>query len=116
MAQGSECKAHGIGHRAWGIEKNISDLGLLISNKTSGFTLIEVLVAVAILAIAMVAILKANVQNLDALTKSRERRQASWRRLKRWELPTGVNRRGTLVKIIQSSPGKWRLQVLRWKG
>ncbi|MGB6381791.1 MAG: prepilin-type N-terminal cleavage/methylation domain-containing protein, partial [Syntrophobacteria bacterium] len=31
----------------------------------SGFTLIEVLVAVAILAIAMVAILKANVQNLD---------------------------------------------------
>jgi prepilin-type N-terminal cleavage/methylation domain-containing protein len=36
----------------------------------SGFTLIEVLVAVAILAIAMVAILKANVQNLDALTIS----------------------------------------------
>ncbi|MEE9122041.1 MAG: prepilin-type N-terminal cleavage/methylation domain-containing protein, partial [Syntrophobacteria bacterium] len=35
----------------------------------SGFTLLEVLVAVAILAIAMVAILKANVQNLDALTK-----------------------------------------------
>ncbi|MCK5658077.1 MAG: type II secretion system minor pseudopilin GspI [Deltaproteobacteria bacterium] len=43
----------------------------------SGFTLIEVLVAVAILAIAMVAILKANVQNLDALTKSRETTTAS---------------------------------------
>jgi general secretion pathway protein I len=43
----------------------------------SGFTLIEVLVAVAILAIAMVAILKANVQNLDALTKSREMTTAS---------------------------------------
>ena len=77
MAQGSGCKAHGIGHRAWGIEKNISDLGLRSSNKTSGFTLIEVLVAVAILAIAMVAILKANVQNLDALTKSRETTTAS---------------------------------------
>jgi general secretion pathway protein I len=36
-----------------------------------------VLVAVAILAIAMVAILKANVQNLDALTKSRETTMAS---------------------------------------
>jgi hypothetical protein len=34
-------------------------------------------VAVAILAIAMVAILKANVQNLDALTKSRESTTAS---------------------------------------
>ena len=43
----------------------------------AGFTLIEVLVAVAILAIAMVAILKANVQNLDALTKSRETTTAS---------------------------------------
>jgi len=42
-----------------------------------GFTLLEVLVAVAILAIAMVAILKANVQNLDALTKSREMTTAS---------------------------------------
>jgi general secretion pathway protein I len=39
--------------------------------------LLEVLVAVAILAIAMVAILKANVQNLDALTKSRETTTAS---------------------------------------
>ncbi len=43
----------------------------------AGFTLLEVLVAVAILAIAMVAILKANVQNLDALTKSRETTTAS---------------------------------------
>ena len=44
---------------------------------SSGFTLLEVLVAVAILAIAMVAILKANVQNLDALTTSRETTTAS---------------------------------------
>jgi general secretion pathway protein I len=43
----------------------------------AGFTLLEVLVAVAILAIAMVAILKANVQNLDALTTSRETTTAS---------------------------------------
>ena len=43
----------------------------------SGFTLLEVLVAVAILAIAMVAILKANVQSLDTLTESRERSTAS---------------------------------------
>jgi general secretion pathway protein I len=50
---------------------------LLGRNKTSGLTLLEVLVAVAILAIAMVAILKANVQNLDALTKSRERTTSS---------------------------------------
>jgi len=42
-----------------------------------GFTLLEVLVAVAILAIAMVAILKANVQSLDTLTKSRETSTAS---------------------------------------
>ena len=42
-----------------------------------GFTLLEVLVAVAILAIAMVAILKANVQSLDMLTKSRETSTAS---------------------------------------
>jgi general secretion pathway protein I len=50
---------------------------LLRRNRTSGFTLLEVLVAVAILAIAMVAILKANVQNLDSLTKSREMTTAS---------------------------------------
>ncbi len=43
----------------------------------SGFTLLEVLVAVAILAIAMVAILKANLQSLDTLTKSRETSTAS---------------------------------------
>lgn len=46
-------------------------------SKATGFTLLEVLVAVAILAIAMVAILKANVQNLDALTESRETSTAS---------------------------------------
>jgi general secretion pathway protein I len=46
-------------------------------NKAQGFTLLEVLVAVAILAIAMVAILKANVQSLDTLTKSRETSTAS---------------------------------------
>jgi general secretion pathway protein I len=42
-----------------------------------GFTLLEVMVAVAILAIALVAILKANVQSLDALVDSRERTMAS---------------------------------------
>ena len=52
-------------------------MGFLNSNKTSGFTLLEVLVTVAILAIAMVAILKANVQNLDALTRAREMTMAS---------------------------------------
>ena len=52
-------------------------MGLLSRDKTSGFTLLEVLVAVAILAIALVAILKANVQNLDALTTSRETTTAS---------------------------------------
>ena len=45
--------------------------------RAQGFTLLEVLVAVAILAIAMVAILKANVQSLDTLTESRERSTAS---------------------------------------
>lgn len=43
----------------------------------SGFTLLEVMVATAILAIAMVAILKANVQSLEALTKTRETTTAS---------------------------------------
>jgi len=50
---------------------------ILIWNRTLGFTLLEVLVAVAILAIAMVAILKANVQSLDTLTRSRETSTAS---------------------------------------
>jgi general secretion pathway protein I len=38
-----------------------------------GFTLLEVMVSVAILAIALVAILKANVQSLDTLVETRER-------------------------------------------
>ena len=42
-----------------------------------GFTLLEILVTVAILSIAMVAILKANVQNLDALTRTRVASTAS---------------------------------------
>jgi general secretion pathway protein I len=50
---------------------------MLIRNRALGFTLLEVLVAVAILAIAMVAILKANVQSLDMLTRSREKSTAS---------------------------------------
>jgi len=50
---------------------------MLIRNRALGFTLLEVLVAVAILAIAMVAILKANVQSLDTLTRSRETSTAS---------------------------------------
>ncbi|MFP3871160.1 MAG: prepilin-type N-terminal cleavage/methylation domain-containing protein [Syntrophobacteria bacterium] len=37
-----------------------------------GFTLLELMVAVAILAIAFVAILKANVQSVDALVDTRE--------------------------------------------
>jgi len=45
--------------------------------RAQGFTLLEVLVAVAILAIAMVAILKANVQSLDKLTRTRETSTAS---------------------------------------
>ena len=50
---------------------------MLLRKRASGFTLLEVLVAVAILAIAMVAILKANVQSLDMLTRSRETSTAS---------------------------------------
>ncbi|UCG10975.1 MAG: prepilin-type N-terminal cleavage/methylation domain-containing protein [Deltaproteobacteria bacterium] len=42
-----------------------------------GFTLLEVMVAVAILAMALVAILKANVQSLEALTTTREATTAS---------------------------------------
>ena len=37
-----------------------------------GFTLLEVMVAVAILAIALVVILKANLQSLEVLTDTRE--------------------------------------------
>ena len=42
-----------------------------------GFTLLEVMVAVAILAIALVAILKANVQSLNTLAETRARTTAS---------------------------------------
>jgi len=42
-----------------------------------GVTLLEVMVAVAILAIALVAILKANVQSLDTLIETRERTTVS---------------------------------------
>jgi len=42
-----------------------------------GFSLLEVMVAVAILAIALVAILKANVQSLDTLIETRERTTVS---------------------------------------
>ena len=46
-------------------------------NNDRGFTLLEVMVAVAILAIALVAILKANVQSLDTLAATREGTTAS---------------------------------------
>jgi general secretion pathway protein I len=63
--------------------------------RAQGFTLLEVLVAVAILAIAMVAILKANVQNLDALTESRESTMAS------------LLAAGKLAEIEAMGPADW---------
>ena len=53
------------------------DLTKLNLNDGRGFTLLEVMVAVAILAIALVAILKANVQSLDALVETRARTTVS---------------------------------------
>ncbi len=55
----------------------MSDLTMLNRHDGRGFTLLEVMVAVAILAIALVAILKANVQSLDALVETRERTTVS---------------------------------------
>ena len=42
------------------------------TNRTHGFTLLEAMVAVAILAIALVGILKANLQGLEVLAETRE--------------------------------------------
>ena len=53
------------------------DLNKLNINDGRGFTLLEVMVAVAILAIALVAILKANVQSLNTLAETRARTTAS---------------------------------------
>jgi general secretion pathway protein I len=50
---------------------------LVQTKRSRGFTLLEVMVAVAILAIALVAILKANVQSLDTLVETRERTTVS---------------------------------------
>ena len=47
------------------------------TTRAGGFTLLEVMVAVAIMAIALVAILKANVQSLDTLIETRARTTAS---------------------------------------
>jgi general secretion pathway protein I len=65
------------------------------TGRAHGFTLLEVLVAVAILAIAMVAILKANVQNLDALNASRESTTAS------------LLAAGKLAEIEAMGPAEW---------
>jgi type II secretion system protein I len=57
----------------WGVDLvGKKETVFLHRHDTCGFTLLEVMVTVAILAIALVAILKANFQSLEALAESRE--------------------------------------------
>lgn len=49
-----------------------------LNNRTSGFTLIEVLLALAIIAIALTALLKATAQNIENTHRIKEKTISHW--------------------------------------
>ncbi|MFI4963127.1 MAG: GspI family T2SS minor pseudopilin variant LspI [Legionellales bacterium] len=49
-----------------------------IKNKGSGFTLVEVLLALAVIAIALTALLKATSQNIDNTNRIKEKSISHW--------------------------------------
>lgn len=50
----------------------------MIKNKNAGFTLIEVLLALAVIAIALTALLKATAQNIDNTARIKEKMISHW--------------------------------------
>jgi general secretion pathway protein I len=64
-------RSKGIRHRELGVDKNLTNSKFLIPNPQTGFTLLEVLVAVAILGSALAVLLGAVNKNLILASQSK---------------------------------------------
>ena len=85
-----------------------------IRSRHGGFTLLEIMVALAVLAIAMAAIVAESRQNIKNLTRIRDHTIAHWvamNRIAELQLQTAWPSTGQASETVEMAHGSWRWET-----